>query len=89
VAKAPRPEFLDRPVYRRRRAVDAARLVPILGAVLFLLPLIWGSATTQPATSVVGLYLFSAWGVIVLLAAILARRLAQRAERSPKDRDTP
>ena len=36
-----RPLFLARHGYRRRRIMDAARVLPILGGFLFFLPLLW------------------------------------------------
>ena len=33
--------FLERETYRRRRIMDAARLLPLLGVALFALPLLW------------------------------------------------
>lgn len=40
----PDPEFLGREAYRRRRLVDAAYLLPVVGTVLFLLPMAWSGA---------------------------------------------
>ena len=76
------PTFLERRNYRRRRAGDAARLLPVLGLFVFILPLFWGDGRDRPLTSEVGLYLFAAWGVLVLIAAWLSRRLM-------RGRDTP
>jgi hypothetical protein len=79
--KAPRNQvFLERRSYRMRRLGDAARLLPVLGLVLFLLPLFWGpDASGQPRfTAWDGLYLFVIWGGLIGLAAILSRRLAPR-----------
>ncbi len=36
-----RPLFLARHGYRRRRIMDAARVLPVLGAFLFFVPLLW------------------------------------------------
>jgi len=73
--------FLERTSYRRRRLGDAARLLPVLGMVLFLLPLMWasdGAGTTARS----GLYLFGAWGGLIALSFAISLRLARivRAE---------
>ena len=36
-----RPLFLARAPYRRRRLRDAARLLPVVGLLLLILPLFW------------------------------------------------
>ncbi|WP_323036640.1 hypothetical protein [Pararhodobacter sp.] len=35
------PLYLERETYRRRRIMDAARVLPVLGFVLILLPVLW------------------------------------------------
>ncbi len=70
------PLFLARRSYRRRRLIDAIRLVPVLGAVLFMLPVL-GSAGHVGATFGGGLYLFASWAFLIVLTAVLARRLAR------------
>jgi hypothetical protein len=65
--------FLERESYRRRRLMDAARLLPILGALLFMLPLLWpdpdpGEATNGIAMSSAMIYVFAVW--IGLIGAI-------------------
>lgn len=82
--RSPRqPLFLARQGYRQRRLADASRLLPLVGAVLLVLPLLWRGAAaslsvsgaTSVPTSVVGLYLFSVWFVLIAAAALLARRV--------------
>ena len=63
--------FLARSGYKRRRAMDAARILPLLGGLLFMLPVLGASGGTRA----VGLYLFIVWAVLVLLAAGLSRLL--------------
>ncbi|MGV6848981.1 MAG: hypothetical protein ACWA5A_11440 [Marinibacterium sp.] len=66
--------FLERRTYRRRRMMDAARVLPILGAILFLLPLLWrGHGVAPVATSAVYLYLFGIWAVLIVGSVILGR----------------
>ena len=71
------PLFLPRPEYRRRRLVDAARLLPVFGFFLLLLPTLWAPAVPQANDMASdGIYLFGVWAVLVGGAAWLARGLA-------------
>lgn len=67
-----RPLFLARAPYRRRRLRDAARLLPVLGLFLLLLPLLWApeARTALRAGDVV--YFFGVWLVLIALAAAFA-----------------
>ena len=71
---APRASvFLERETYRRRRIMDAARLLPILGLALFAIPLLWptsqDAATAEPVPmSAAVLYIFGAWAFLICLA---------------------
>ncbi|MBL4917279.1 hypothetical protein [Szabonella alba] len=70
------PLFLARASYRRRRLRDAARLLPLVGAFLIWLPMLWGkSDSTARDTGMDVIYLFVVWTVLVLAAAVLAPRL--------------
>ncbi len=90
------PIFLERQSYRRRRLLDAARLLPIMGAALFAVPLLWpragGGADGVPTSSAI-LYIFSVWaGLIVVNAAFgrLTRGMNQppgRPEETDRDGD--
>ena len=75
--KRPKPPlFLERESYRRRRVADAARVLPVLGALLFLVPLLWAPAeTAAPDTAPGGLYIFLVWAGLILAALLLSRRL--------------
>ena len=76
-----KPLFLARQSYRRRRLIDASRHVPLFGAVIMLIPLLW----TEPGSgslAVRGLFLFAAWGVLVVVSAGLARLLAVTSDGS-------
>lgn len=82
-----RPLFLARGPYRSRRLADAARLVPVLGAFLVLLPILWQPAGTPARdTAPDGLYLFGIWGGLILVAGLLAGRLGW-GETRPGDED--
>jgi len=75
--RAPRqPLFLARQSYRRRRLVDATRLLPVLGGLLLALPLLWQGGAEPWLTSRIGLYLFAVWFGLIAAAALLGRWLA-------------
>jgi hypothetical protein len=85
VARRPRPPlFLARESYRRRRLIDAARILPFAGAFLFLLPILWGPASTEGRdTAPDGIFLFLVWGGLIVVAAWLAPGLV--ADPPPDD----
>lgn len=78
------PLFLARASYRRRRLADAARLLPVLGGLLWTLPLV-GLAANARRTSTTGIYLFLVWLVLIVAAAVLSRALGARSQRGPED----
>ena len=69
-----RPLFLARAVYRRRRLRDAARLLPLVGLLLVLLPAL-GRETGGDARDAV--YLFVLWAGLIAAAAVLAPGLSR------------
>ena len=82
MARRSSPVFLERQSYRRRRTIDAARCIPVLGIVLVLLPLVWGRDRQTPSTSSAIIYLFGVWTVLVVLALIVAWRLRQSSHHA-------
>jgi hypothetical protein len=82
------PLFLERRSYRQRRLMDAARLLPLLGVLLWLVPLLWpqGGSQSAPAkvdavsTSSAILYIFGVWIVLALAALFLSLMLDGKAE---------
>ena len=83
------PIFLERRSYRRRRMMDAARVLPILGALLFLLPLLWPRpdlAEPGVPASLAFVYIFGLWAGLILVSALLsrsARRWQDEEAREP------
>ncbi|MEP5730979.1 MAG: hypothetical protein ABJL67_16605 [Sulfitobacter sp.] len=79
------PVFLERQSYRLRRMLDAIRLLPFLGILLWMVPLMWplpeggveGSTGAMPM-SVALQYLFGVWIGLVLLGWLLWRRTADK-----------
>lgn len=69
-------QFLERQTYRRRRMIDGARLLPVIGGIAFVMPILWRTDTTPGAsTAHGGLYLFAIWFGLILAAFALSRRL--------------
>ncbi len=81
------PLFLERGRYRRRRLGDAARLLPVFGLVLILLPIMWAPDTTGAArlTAWEGVYLFAVWALLIVVAAVLSRALAVKEPAKPDE----
>lgn len=80
------PLFLARAPYRRRRLRDAARLLPVLGAFLLLLPLLWTPDARMDLRSGDVVYFFSVWLVLIGLAAAFAPGL-RGGETSDEEED--
>lgn len=73
------PLFLQRGPYRRRRRIDAARLLPVFGAFLLILPILWEPGDGGGAgrsTSADALYLFAVWAGLIAVARLLAPGLS-------------
>ncbi len=81
------PLFVGHHTYRRRRMVDAARVLPLLGVALLSLPVLWRTPDGQglPTTHLMG-YVFGVWLLLALGAAGLSGYLAARDDR---DEDPP
>lgn len=78
------PDLLSPARYRRRRATDAVRLLPVVGALLFLAPLLWARAPGGLGTANGGIYLFGVWVGLIAIAMVLARYL-RRPDDAPED----
>lgn len=84
------PVFLARSAYRLRRMRDVARMLPVVGGFLILLPVLWAPATTEARdTAPDGIYLFLVWAGLIAVAALLAPWLqageAELPEVEPED----
>ena len=75
--------FLERARYRRRRLGEAARLLPVLGTVLFVFPALWA----VPETAAGMLYLFSAWWLLIVATFLISRRLSRSGPGGPGEED--
>ena len=87
--------FLERAGYRQRRLRDGLRMLPLLGLLLWFVPVIWpeGEATGAPDTAAQGgagptIYLFTVWLLLIALSAMLNARLRPEGD-DLAPRDTP
>lgn len=81
----PRPLFLARGTYRQRRLRDAALLLPILGALLWMIPLVWPRGPDGQLVSLALLYIFGVWAGLIGLAWILSRLVREDGDTPPED----
>jgi hypothetical protein len=84
--------FLERRSYRRRRLMDAAKLLPMLGAMLLAIPMLWptGAEGESPPTSTSSaiIYIFLIWTLLILVNVVFSlgvRRWAESWVSSPAD----
>lgn len=87
MSRPPKPPiFLQRANYRQRRIRDAAKLLPVVGAILWMLPLGWGGGdASDPVSSAGVIYIFAVWVALIIMAAVLSNLI--RAETASKARD--
>jgi len=84
VRRPRQPLFLARRGYRRRRLRDGARMLPVFGAFLVFLPLLWAPEATEARdTAPDGIYLFAVWAGLIAVAIWLAPGLSD--EDQPPD----
>lgn len=70
------PTFLARSTYRQRRLRDAARLLPIFGAVLFAIPLLWPrNGPEVGSTSGAIIFIFVVWLALIVLAGVIGHSI--------------
>ncbi|NYS23881.1 hypothetical protein HUK65_02675 [Rhodobacteraceae bacterium 2376] len=86
MTRRPEPLFLARETFRRRRLMDAARVLPFAGLFLVLLPMLWPVPVGEaPNAAREGVYLFVVWLALVVAAWALSRRLVAVMEPDPAD----
>lgn len=90
------PLFLERRSYRRRRMMDALRLLPVLGVLLWLVPVLWpngnDAAQAPAAVSMSGavIYIFAVWAGLILIAFSLWWALfSKRGDPAEPSRSEP
>lgn len=77
--------FLGRQAYRRRRMIDATRLLPIAFAIIVVLPPIWLPARFSFATGT--LWLACGWMLTIAVTAALHRAIGGSGALSEDDDD--
>ncbi|SER00313.1 hypothetical protein [Thalassovita taeanensis] len=79
--------FLERRSYRLRRVMDAARMLPVIGAMLWGVPLLWAAPGGDHgvSTSRAMLYVFGVWIVLSAVALFLSLWLNEGAEGDPAE----
>ncbi|NOX74134.1 MAG: hypothetical protein GXP03_11135 [Alphaproteobacteria bacterium] len=70
-------QFLDLKSYRQKRMLDAAKLLPLAGALVFLFPLVYLFVSPHGPISpgITAIYFFVIWLVLILLTRFLAPRM--------------
>lgn len=80
------PVFLQRASYRQRRLRDGARLLPFVGVVLLAIPLAWSAEGPDDKIGAAALiYIFGVWMFLIILTAILARRMRTGVSGTSED----
>ncbi len=89
IAQGPPPVFLERQNYRSRRLRDAARLLPLAGALLFLLPLLWPRANQLAGAddpvrmSDAIFYIFAVWAGLIVAVGLFGLAVRRWGQSEP------
>ena len=79
--------FLEHAGYRQRRIRDAARLLPVFGAILWAIPLLWQSDAPDGENSSGALvYVFVVWAILIGLSFAISRLIRADDGSAPIDR---
>lgn len=78
--------FLEPQLYRRRRLIDAARLLPVFGMFLLIVPPDLLPEGTGSSTTSLLVYLVMVWTALVVAAAVVGRYM--RVTETQKVPDT-
>lgn len=71
--------FLEKQSYRRRRLADAAKLLPVAGAILLCLPILWADDARTAGGLV---YIFGVWAALILAMWLISSRLSKSVPQS-------
>ncbi|MFK7745105.1 MAG: hypothetical protein AB8B47_08620 [Roseobacter sp.] len=79
MARAPQKLFVERSTYRRRRLMDAVKLIVILGMCLWIMPVLWptGDVTGRDTVSMSNAlyYVFGVWVALIALSGLIVGKL--------------
>lgn len=91
MAREPLPLFLERSNYRRRRVLDAVKLVVILGVLLWSMPVLWPTSAEDEAVpmSRALYYVFGVWILLIVLSAVLVGKLRRTQDTESDTDETP
>lgn len=77
--------FLERRSYRLRRLRDAAKFLPFLGLVLWLVPLLWPVEGADAASNAMALqYIFGVWAVLIAVVFVISQMVSLGDHRADK-----
>lgn len=84
MSRSPKSQvFLHRANYRQRRLRDAAKMLPVLGILLWTIPLTWPAASQDEQADMGSaglLYIFGVWVLLIVLGAALTSRMRPNPE---------
>lgn len=78
--------FLERRTYRKNRLQDAARLLPVLGMILFFGPVFItedSGSESAPSLAMWLVYCFVVWLVLIVVTALVSRALKDAPAGDP------
>ena len=82
--------FLARDSYRQRRLRDAARMLPVLGLILWLIPLMWRREADQTGGMAAAVaFVFAGWVLLIVLTGLVVRRLRPDHDAAADPDDAP
>lgn len=86
------PLFLERGGYRRRRLLDAVKLIVVLGVILWMIPVIWPQPAETGTSSVMMsdalYYIFGVWFFLIVLSAVISGRMDETVVVAEADEDS-
>ncbi|MEM9394416.1 MAG: hypothetical protein AAGA38_11195 [Pseudomonadota bacterium] len=85
MARGRPPIFLQPEPYRRRRLIDAARLLPVFGTFLIIVPCLLLPKGLDGTTGSLMLYLFLVWTLLIIFAALMTRYIRSAEQGGTTD----
>ncbi len=84
--RKPLPVFLERSSYRKRRVMDALKLLALFGFILWMIPTLWPDGSDPDAAPVsmshALFYVFGVWFVLIVLSAAFVSRQSGPKEKA-------